>query len=68
MCLMLQGGVMFGAVIIQIRNHGIPVVTKSIMIISTAEPVEAHVHGFGEFGNNGFVFDPISCRVFRLEG
>ena len=46
---------MFGAIIILIGNCGSPMVKKLIMRIPTAEPVEAHVHGFGVFENDGIV-------------
>ena len=51
---------MFGAVIRHIGNYRIPIVTKLIMRILTAEPVEAHFHGIGAFGNDGIICDPSS--------
>ena len=63
-----RGGVgMFGAVIIHIGNYERSIVTKLILIIPTAEPVEAHVHDFGAFGNYGIVCDHRSGGVIRLE-
>ena len=54
---------MFCAVISQIGNSGRPIVTELIIRIPEADPVEAHVHGVGAFGNNGIVCDP---RIFEL--
>ena len=32
------------------------------------ETVEAHVHGFGVFGDDFIVYDPSGGRVVHLEG
>ena len=39
-----------------------------IIIFPVEEPMEAHVHGFGAFGDDGIVCDPIGGRVVHLEG
>ena len=59
---------MFGAIIIQIGNCGSPMVKKLIMRIPTVEPVEAHVHGFGVFENDGIVCEPSRNQVICLKG
>ena len=59
MCLVVQWGMMFGAVIIQIGSSGIPIVTELILRFPAVEPVEVYVHGFGEFGESVIVCDPI---------
>ena len=51
---------MFGAIIIQMWNSGRLILTELILITPSAEPVDAHVHCFGKFGDNGIVYDPIS--------
>ena len=61
------GGVIFGAVIIQIGNYGRPIVIKLIPIIATADPAEFHAHVFGVFGDDGIVCGSISGRVVHLE-
>ena len=58
---------MFVAVISQIGSSGIPIVTELTLRIPSAEPVEAHVCGFGAFGEYGIVCDPRCGRVFHLE-
>ena len=65
---MVQWGLMFGDVISQIGNSRIPIVTELILIILAADPVEAHVQGFGEFGDNGIICDPGRGQVVCLEG
>ena len=52
---MLQWWMMFGAVISQIVSSGTPIVTELITILPSAEPVEAHVHVFGAFGDDDIV-------------
>ena len=55
---MVQWGMMFGHVITLIGSYMIPTVKELILLILAVEPVEAHVHGFGDFGDNGIVCDP----------
>ena len=38
------------------------------MGLMAADPVEAHVYGFGAFGGDGTVCDLSGVRVVRLEG
>ena len=68
MFLMAQWGLMFGDVISKMRNSRIPIVTELILIILAADPVEAYVQGFGEFGDNGIICDPGRGQVVCLEG
>ena len=59
-------GVVFVAVISQIGSSGIPIVTELTLRIPSAEPVEAHVCGFGAFGEDGIFCDPRCGQVFHL--
>ena len=66
--LVLQWGVMVGAVISHIISSRCPIVTELIMILPAADLVEAHIHSFGAFGDNVIVCDPSFGRFFCLEG
>ena len=43
----------FGGVIIQIGSSGSTIVTELILIIPSADPVEAHFHDVGSFEDYG---------------
>ena len=49
---------MFGAVIVHIGSSWSPIVTKLILRTPASEPLEAHVHCFGAFGDDGIFCDP----------